>query len=83
MREKISLKIYDSWYQKNNNVKNLKDAVNKSDVLIIITDHTDMINNLKKLNLYDLGVKIILDGRNCLDPNNFNNSGILYKGIGR
>ena len=83
LREKISLKIYDSWYQKNNKATNLKDAVNKSDVLIIITDHTDMINNLKKLNLYDLGVKIILDGRNCLDPNNFNNSGILYKGIGR
>jgi UDP-N-acetyl-D-mannosaminuronate dehydrogenase len=61
----------------------LEDAVIKSDALIIITDHTDIVNRLKKLDLYNLGVRIVIDGRNCLDPNIFDNSGIFYKGIGR
>lgn len=29
------------------------------------------------------GVKVIIDGRNCLDKNKIKNNGIIYKGIGR
>lgn len=83
LRERLNIKVYDSYFTRNNNVKTLEDAVIKSDALIIITDHTDIVNRLKKLDLYNLGVRIIIDGRNCLDPNIFNNSGIFYKGIGR
>ena len=53
----------------NNNVKTLKTAVKNSHAIIIVTDHTSMINDLKKLNLNSLGVKVVIDGRNCLDPN--------------
>ena len=38
-----------------------------------------MINDLKKLNLNSLGVKVVIDGRNCLDPNSFKNTEVYIK----
>ena len=83
LKEKINIKIYDNCFQANNNVKTLKTAVKNSHAIIIVTDPTSMINDLKKLNLNSLGVKVVIDGRNCLDPNSFKNTEVLYKGIGR
>lgn len=82
-KDKINLKIYDNCYLANNNVKSLKAAIKNSHAIIIITDHTKMINDLKKINLNSHGVQIVIDGRNCLNPSLFKNTKILYKGIGR
>lgn len=82
-KKKAVLKVYDSWVTHENNVDSLVDALKGSKVLIIITEHTDIIDELKSLDLAQLGIEIVIDGRNCLDPEMFQHSDILYHGIGR
>jgi len=55
--------------------------VDKSDYLILVTAHDEFRNmDLEKLKGK---IKIIIDGRNCLDKNKVIALGIKYKGIGR
>lgn len=75
------LRVYDPWLLDQSTVNNLDDALN-SEVLVLCTAHTEFkemnLNQLKEKN-----VKIIIDGRNCLDKNKIRGYGIIYKGIGR
>ena len=77
------LSIYDSWISKENTSSSLEDALKGSKALFIVTDHDDCINQLKGLELAKLGIKVVVDGRNCLDCESLNTQGILYRGIGR
>ena len=64
------------------NVKDLGELLQRSEYLILATDHKEFkemdLNNLKKNN-----IKIVIDGRNCLDKERIKSMGILYHGIGR
>ena len=45
-----------------------------------MTDHTEFVN----MDLSKLGkVKVIVDGRNCLDKSKIESLGVVYRGIGR
>ena len=75
------LKIYDPYIKELSTVKNLEDAI-CSECIVLITAHNEFIKmNVKKLK--KSGVKIIIDGRNCLNKDKIRNNGIIYKGIGR
>ncbi|MDA1060784.1 MAG: nucleotide sugar dehydrogenase [bacterium] len=63
------------------NCKNLTDILKKSDYLIIGTAHKEF----KKINgpqLKKHGIKIVIDGKNCLNKEEIERNGIIYKGIG-
>ncbi|MDH3537833.1 MAG: nucleotide sugar dehydrogenase, partial [Gammaproteobacteria bacterium] len=77
------INVYDSWIRSENTAGSLQDAVNNAKAVVIITEHTDMIDELRHLNLADTEVEIVLDGRNCLDADWVRNQGLLYRGIGR
>jgi UDP-N-acetyl-D-glucosamine dehydrogenase len=77
------LSIYDSWIKKENTSESLDEALTGSKAIFIVTDHDNYINELNILNLGEMGIEVIVDGRNCLDSESLNNQGILYKGIGR
>lgn len=65
-----------------NRKKNLEEIINYVDLAIIATDHEEF----KNINVSDLkgsGLKIILDGRNCLKKEIVESSGVVYCGIGR
>lgn len=91
MRESPSLEIVSILKKKGANVKtfdpfiksdfkNLDDALKFADYIIIATDHDEFTKmDLNKLNK----IKIIVDGRNCLDAERIRKMKILYKGIGR
>ena len=74
--------VFDPYIKKGTNVEDLNELMQKSDYIILATDHSEFKNmDLNKLK--DNNIKIIIDGRNCLDKEKIKAMGILYQGIGR
>lgn len=74
--------VFDPHVKKGSNVKDLDELLNKSDYLILVTDH----NEFKEMALEKLKkqkILVVIDGRNCLDKEKIKQMGILYHGIGR
>lgn len=76
-----NLTAYDP-YVKSSDFKNLEDVVKNNTAIIIATAHREIIEELPGL-LKKSKIKVIIDGRNCLDKNFIKKLGILYMGIGR
>ena len=74
------LSIYDPYFKKLSTVKSLEQGLNDNDALVICTSHNEIVN----LD-YDLfkKIKMIVDGRNCLDKERVEKMGVGYTGIGR
>ena len=74
--------VFDPHIQKGSNVKDFDELLKKSDYIILATAHNEFkemdLNKLKENN-----IKIIIDGRNCLDKEKIKSLGILYHGVGR
>lgn len=73
--------IYDPYIKNYNNVNTLQEALKGSEALVLTVDH-DEIKKMDLDMLKDSNVKIIIDGRNCLNRDKIEKMGILYKGIG-
>ncbi|XP_014680213.1 PREDICTED: UDP-N-acetyl-D-glucosamine 6-dehydrogenase-like [Priapulus caudatus] len=78
-----NLHIYDSWYNKENTVESLKEAIENSRAILIITEHADILESLEKMDIANSSIEVVVDGRNCLDAELVNRWNILYRGIGR
>ncbi|MBI2666095.1 hypothetical protein HYX13_00625, partial [Candidatus Woesearchaeota archaeon] len=76
------LSIYDPYVKSKNTVASFKDFLKKSNYIVLATNHTEF-TLLKLQKLKDNNIKIIIDGRNCLDKEKIKSLGIIYKGIGR
>ena len=83
LQKGAEISIYDSWIDSENTAQTLEDCLNQAKAIVIITEHTDLVDKLNDLDLIELGVEVVVDGRNCLDGRKFHESGILYSGIGR
>jgi len=77
------LNVYDSWYKDQNTVSSVEEALAEASAILIITAHTDIIDQLKSTDISATNVSALLDGRNCLDEEAVNDWGITYRGIGR
>ncbi|MDP3698217.1 MAG: nucleotide sugar dehydrogenase [Nanoarchaeota archaeon] len=77
-----NLSIYDPYAKSKNNVASFGDFLKKSNYIVLATNHTEF-TTLKLRKLKENGIKIIIDGRNCLDKEKMQSLGIIYKGIGR
>ncbi len=74
--------VFDPHVKKGSNVKDLDELLNKSDFIILATDHNEFKNmDLDKLRKYK--ILVFIDGRNCIDKDKIKSMGILYHGIGR
>lgn len=76
-----NLVVFDPYIKKDSTVKNLESAVSGADAIVLATAHRQFIDELPLL-LKNSSVKVIIDGRNCLDRATISNK-IIYKGIGR
>ena len=76
-----NLSIYDPYVPEKSTVKNLNECL-KNECLVLVTDHSEF-RNMDYKKLKNSKVKVIVDGRNCLDKGKIIKSGIIYKGIGR
>lgn len=77
------LSIYDSWISTENTVDSLVKAISDCKAIFIVTDHSDYVSQLKQHDLKKIGIKVIVDGRNCMDGEKLTKQGIHYRGIGR
>jgi len=74
--------VYDPHVKTGSNVKDLDELLNKSDYIILVTDHNEFRQmDLEKLNKNR--ILVVIDGRNCLDKEKIKSMGISYHGIGR
>ena len=76
-----NLQIYDPYLPKFSTVRTLQEAL-QAECLVLVTAHKEFLQiDLERAK--SAGVKLIIDGRNCLDKNKIKSLGIVYKGIGR
>lgn len=73
---------FDPFVLDGSTVKTLDEAVKGADAIILATCH-NVFKELEPDYLVKNGVKVIIDGRNCLPKAEFLAAGIIYKGIGR
>jgi UDP-N-acetyl-D-glucosamine dehydrogenase len=77
------LSIFDSWVTSENTVQSIGECVDGARAIVVVTEHSDVIEALKQLNFSKSDVEIVIDGRNCLDGNLIESQGVAYRGIGR
>ncbi len=75
-----NLITYDPYLESDE--KDLLSAVKNATAIVIATAHQEFIEKLPEL-LKESAVKVIIDGRNCLDKDYIESMGIIYRGIGR
>lgn len=72
---------FDPFLPKLSTAKNLRDLLKKCEAVILATAHSDFLK-MEAEDLKRAGVKIVIDGRNCLAKEEILRLGIAYKGIG-
>ena len=76
------VQTYDPLVPEQSTVKSLDELLEKSEALVLVTPHREFVNmNLDKLK--DNKIKVVIDGRNCLDKGKIQKLGVTYRGIGR
>ena len=74
--------VFDPYVKDKSNVSDLDELLQKSDYIILVTNH-DEFKNMDLSKLKSNNIKIVIDGRNCLDKDKIKKLGIIYHGIGR
>jgi len=75
--------VFDSWIGYENTVESLDEGLKNAKAVLIVTEHSDVISELKSKDLESLPLEVVVDGRNCLKPGDILSQGVLYSGIGR
>lgn len=79
---KADLAIFDPHIPKASTIGSLEEILEKSEAIIIATDHKEF-KEVDPALFKKHGIKVIIDGRNCLGKEAIEKLGIVYKGIGR
>lgn len=72
---------FDPYVPERSSVPTLQDALRHSEALVLATDHT-VFRQLTPEHLSGTPVRVIVDGRNCLDQKAFRAAGYAITGIG-
>jgi len=75
------LRVFDPYIPGKSTVDNLDEALN-AECIVIATDHPEF-KSIKPEEIKKRGIKVVIDGKNCLDKQGIKALGIVYKGIGR
>jgi UDP-N-acetyl-D-glucosamine dehydrogenase len=81
-KHKANILVFDPYTKKDSTVATLDELLEKSDALILVTNHKEFLEIDPAL-FKKHGIKVIVDGMNCLNKEEIEKHGILYKGIGR
>lgn len=74
---------YDPFAPQFSDAKNMDEALSGAAAVIVATAHKEFLKQLNPRHLKDLDVRVVVDGRNCLDKEQFLLSDVFYTGIGR
>jgi nucleotide sugar dehydrogenase len=78
----VKLEIFDPFVPSHSTVKSAEELLEKSEALLLAANHKKFVDIPTK-KFRDMGIKVIVDGMNCLDKEKILALGIKYKGIGR
>jgi nucleotide sugar dehydrogenase len=74
--------LYDPYFPDRSTEKSLDEILARVDAVIVATNHKEFVAmDLRKLKKHK--IRVIVDGKNCLDKEAIQKLGIIYKGIGR
>lgn len=73
--------VFDPHTKENSTAASLEELLEKSDALILATNHKEFLEIDPAL-FKKYGIKVIVDGMNALNKEEIEKHGILYKGIG-
>lgn len=79
---KAKVLVFDPYLPQISDVRTLEDLLEKSQAIILATDHRPFKEINPKI-FKKHKIKVIIDGKNCWDKNAIKKLGIIYKGIGR
>ena len=76
------LHIFDPHVPEKSTAKSIEEILGKSEALVVSTNHKEFVE-IPPEKFKEHGIKVIIDGMNCLDKKKILKLGIVYKGIGR
>lgn len=80
---KANVITFDPHVMSRSTEPTLEALLEKADCLIVATDHRVFKESITPELLQEHDIRVIIDGKNCLDKKAFLDAGLLYKGIGR
>lgn len=75
--------IFDPYRPDLSTTQTLPAALAAADVIMLGTNHQQFVKDLTAEVLTDAKIKLVIDGKNCLDADSIAAAGIAYRGIGR
>lgn len=81
-KQNIKVNVYDPYLPKLSTHKNVLATIQEVDGVLIATAHKEFLK-LNPQNLTSTRVKVVVDGRNCLDKTKFSGTKVQYIGVGR
>jgi UDP-N-acetyl-D-glucosamine dehydrogenase len=82
LRRGAVVRAFDPFVPSSSDVRSLDAALRGADAAIVATDHT-LFRTLAPEHFSARGVRVVIDGRNCLSKDAFQEAGLAYRGIGR
>jgi UDP-N-acetyl-D-glucosamine dehydrogenase len=79
----MDVAAYDPHVPDLSDASSLDEVLAKKDVVVIATAHSAFVKKITPAYCAKKGVKIVIDGRNCIPKEGFLRSPVSYKGIGR
>tara|TARA_B100000242_G_scaffold273048_1_gene226367 strand:+ start:4883 stop:6271 length:1389 start_codon:yes stop_codon:yes gene_type:complete len=76
------LSVYDSWIDIENTHDSVESVIEGCVAVVLVTDHSDIVSEVSRQLFETKSVRIVIDGRNALDPKKLSQS-IIYRGIGK
>jgi UDP-N-acetyl-D-glucosamine dehydrogenase len=76
------LHIFDPYLPEHSNVKSINELMEKSEAIVLLANHKEFLK-ISPEKFKETGIKVVIDGLNCLDKEKIQELGIIYKGIGR
>jgi UDPglucose 6-dehydrogenase len=82
--EKNGAKVltFDPFVVSMSSAKSIDEILEKSDAILLATNHQEFID-IPVEKFVANNIKVITDGKNCLNKDEIQKHGIIYKGIGR
>ena len=73
---------FDPYVPSISSVKSIDELLEKSEAILIATNHQEFVE-IPVEKFVNNNIRVITDGKNCLDKAEIQKHGIIYKGIGR
>lgn len=75
----FKVQTFDPYFTDKSDAKDLRSALRGADAVILATNHREFMD----IDFKAYKIKVVIDGKNSLDPNVIKKAGIVYRGIGR